>query len=75
MELYNNVNILNVKVKPNYPAIAAWHYATSIDLNTDFKWASGQADNAGAPAVQKAVQGTSCTAMKPERENAENSRV
>ncbi|MGC8541815.1 MAG: tyrosine-type recombinase/integrase [Phycisphaerae bacterium] len=54
----------------NSPAIAAKHYATSIDLNADFKRASGQ-------AVQNAVQHlheTPCKAVKPDSENIENSR-
>ncbi len=54
----------------NSPAIAAKHYATSIDLNADFKRASG--------AVQKAVQylhEMPCVAVKPETETCDNSRV
>ena len=62
----------------NSPAIAAKHYATSIDLNADFKRASGQAESTSAGAVQNAVQylhETPCMAVKPESETCENSRV
>ena len=62
----------------NSPAIAAKHYATSIDLNADFKRASGQAESTGAGAVQNAVQylhETPCMAVKPESETCDNSRV
>ena len=62
----------------NSPAIAAKHYATSIDLNADFKRASGQAESTGAGAVQNAVQylhETPCMAVKPETETCDNSRV
>ena len=62
----------------NSPAIAAKHYATSVDLNADFKRASGQADKATAPAVQNAVQHlheTPCNAVKAESETSDNSSV
>ncbi len=62
----------------NSPAIAAKHYATSIDLNADFRRASGQADKATAPAVQNAVQylhETPCKAVKPESKTCDISSV
>ncbi len=41
----------------NSPTIAAQHYATSIDLNSDFKRAAGQAENApDGSAVKSAVK-------------------
>ena len=61
----------------NSPAIAATHYATSIDLNADFKRASGQANKPTAPVVQKAVQHpqeTPCMVMKAETETCDFSQ-
>ncbi len=56
----------------NSPEVAARHYATSVDLNADFRRAIGPVENSGEPVVQKAVQQVqepACISGRPEREN------
>ena len=59
----------------NSPAIAARHYATSIDLDADFRRAAGQAVEKTAAYSAAVCSRTDVQGCEAKIENAENSRV